>query len=445
MQVDVFEMETTVYDRKLSYKTKLNSVKLKSVTLKSKSKNPSSRAIIGLLCGMNVRLHNDGGYDRTYAVRGILRVMKILGLWKWQTEADKETPRHILWLQYVQRLVCHGPFTFVFITLMWIEALRANGLDEMGDVLYMSLTEAALIVKILNIWQHSTKASTFLHALRHNAHFALHSGDEVTFWRNAQKKFRYIIYMYSAGSVFTVISAFAGVLFVTEPQMAFAYWVPFEWQSNRRNYWLAYLYDFVSMVCTAGSNVCLDMMGCYMMFHVSLLYKVLSFRLQKLRAVKGEDVNEKFKKLILMHKSIRRMTRECEILSSKYVLSQIILSALILCFCCYRIIKLDIVANFGQFLSMLQFLAVMIFEIFLPCYFGNEITLNSSEIMLDVYRTDWLEYSVANRKLIILFREFLKRPDKVTIGGYFEVGLPIFTKVVNNAYSFFALLMNVEK
>ncbi|XP_073820430.1 odorant receptor 94b-like [Musca autumnalis] len=370
-----------------------------------------------------------GDYDRTYAVRGILKVMKILGLLKWHTENSKKTSQYFQWLQYIQRFVLHLPFTFTFITLMWIEALRANDLDEIGDVLYMSLTEAALIVKIVNIWQYSAKVSYFIHTLQHSTRFALRSEEEVKFWKNSQKRFRYIIYMYSAGSVLTVISAFAGVLFLKEPQMAFSYWIPFEWQSNCRNYWLALLYDFVCMVCTASSNVCLDMMGCYMMFHVSLLYKILSFRLQKLKNLKSEDVGQQFKKLILLHKSIRNMTRECEILSAKYVLSQIILSALILCFCCYRIVKLDIFSNFVQFLSMLQFLAVMILEIFLPCYFGNEITLNSAEIMMDVYRTDWLDYSVANRKLIILFREFLKRPDKVKIGGYFEVGLPIFTKV----------------
>lgn len=92
---------------------------------------------------------------------------------------------------------------------------------------------------------------------------------------------------------------------------------------------------------------------------------------------------------------------------------------------------MDIVNNFGQFVSMLQFLGVMILEIFLPCYFGNEITLNSAQLSLEVYSINWLHVPIPTRKLIILFMEFLKRPDIVKIGGYFEVGLPIFTKVMH--------------
>ncbi|XP_075144772.1 odorant receptor 94a-like [Haematobia irritans] len=386
--------------------------------------------------------------ERIYAAEILLKIMKVIGLWQWSPSNGQLDSNMVkcgqLW-QYIQRFVLHMPFTFIFIGLMWIEVLRASDIDQMGDVLYMSLTEAALIVKILNIWQHSVKASNFICILNESPQFALHSLEEVEYWKRAQRQFRYVIYMYASGSFLTVVSAFLGVLVIDEPQMAFAYWVPFEWRSGGRNYWMAYFYNFAAMACTATSNVCLDMMGCYFLFHTSLLYKILSFRLQKFKGVKSEDVQHEFRSIFQMHKAIRRMTKECEILTSKYVLAQIILSALILCFCCYRIQKMDIAENIGQFFSMLQFLCVMILEIFLPCYFGNEITVNSSQLTMDLYHIEWLNFSISNRKLMVLFKEFLKRPDQVKIGGYFQVGLPIFTKVINNAYSVFALLMNVER
>lgn len=252
----------------------------------------------------------EGDYDRIYAVKVLLNIMKSIGLWNWQTpKYQKESPQSSgMWqaMHYMQRIVLHVPFTFTFITLMWIEAFRATDLDQMGDVLYMSLTEAALIVKILNIWQYSGKASNFIYALKHRPEFALHTPEEVQFWKHSQRRFRYIIYMYAAGSFITVVSAFVGVLFLDEPQMGFAYWVPFDWQTVRRNYWIAYFYNVVSMACTATSNVCLDMMGCYLLFHVSLLYKILSFRLQKLKTAKDECIEEKFRNLFLIHRSIRK-------------------------------------------------------------------------------------------------------------------------------------------
>lgn len=90
---------------------------------------------------------------------------------------------------------------------------------------------------------------------------------------------------------------------------------------------------------------------------------------------------------------------------------------------------MNIIENLSQFLSMLQFLFVMILEIYLPCYFANQITWNSSLLCTQIYSSEWLKFSAVTRKLIYLYMEFIKHPEKVKAGNYFDVGLPIFTKV----------------
>uniref|UniRef100_A0A1I8QB88 Odorant receptor n=1 Tax=Stomoxys calcitrans TaxID=35570 RepID=A0A1I8QB88_STOCA len=387
-------------------------------------------------------------HERIYAAEILLKIMKPIGLWQWlppNASVEPYMATTVQLLQYGQRLLLQVPFTFIFFTLMWYEVMQATDIDQVGDVIYMSLAGAALILKVLNIWKYSIEALNFIATLKDSPQFALRTVQEVEFWRRSQRRFRYIIYLYGTGSCITVVSAFLGVLVMEEPQLAFPYWVPFEWKTVRRNYWLAYFLNMMGMACGATTSVCLDMLGCYFLFHVSLLYRILRFRLQKFNDVPGENVESKLQSIFKFHKLIRRMTKECELISANFVMAQIILSALILCFCCYRIQKMEIAENFPQFLSMLQFLAVMFLQIFLPCYFGNEITVNSAKLPTDLYNINWLEFSVSNRKLLVLFQEFLKRPDKVTIFGYFDVGLPVFTKVMNNAYSVFALLMNVEK
>lgn len=90
---------------------------------------------------------------------------------------------------------------------------------------------------------------------------------------------------------------------------------------------------------------------------------------------------------------------------------------------------MNIMENMGQFFAMLQFMSVMILEIYLPCYFANEITVNSSILLINIYSLNWLEFSVKKRKFLNLCMEFLKHPVRLKAGNYFEIGLPIFTKV----------------
>jgi len=116
---------------------------------------------------------------------------------------------------------------------------------------------------------------------------------------------------------------------------------------------------------------------------------------------------------------------------------------------------------------MIQFLSVMISQIFLPCYYGNQITFHANQLTNEVYNTNWLQCTPSTRKLLNTYMEHLKRPVKFRAGYFFEVGLPVFVKVrlqcefpsihfllvfffnylqtINNAYSFFAVLLNTSE
>lgn len=115
---------------------------------------------------------------------------------------------------------------------------------------------------------------------------------------------------------------------------------------------------------------------------------------------------------------------------SPYILSQIILSAFIICFSGYRLQHVGILANPGQFLSMIQFVSVMILQIFLPCYYGNQITFCANQLTNEVYHINWLQCEQSSRKLLYTYMEHLKPPVRIQAGYFFAVGLPIFVKVV---------------
>ncbi|XP_065354447.1 odorant receptor 94b-like [Calliphora vicina] len=383
--------------------------------------------------------------DKISGARVILTILRCVALWPWQCEYENETKMLIIAkMQHVQRFIIHVPATLLFCLLMWVEAFTSSDLDQAGNVLYMSLALSVYIVKLVNMGVLSKKASSFIYELEHNTMYDFLSPKEAEMWSKHQKSFRNVVIIFTCGSVFSGVFAFVGVLFDSEYRLGFPYWLPFEWRNPER-YWYAYAFNVTGILVSCLSNVSLDMLGCYMIFHIGLLYKLLGMRYSGIRSVKEVPAIKEFRKLFLMHASIKRMTKECESLISHYVLAQIIFSALIICFCGYRLQKMNILAELSQFFAMLQFLSVMILEIYLPCHFANQITMNSANLLNNIYDCEWLKFSTANRKFLRLYMEFFKHPERLRAGKFFEVGLPIFTKVMNNAYSYFALLLNMDK
>lgn len=86
------------------------------------------------------------------------------------------------------------------------------------------------------------------------------------------------------------------------------------------------------------------------------------------------------------------------------------------------------------------FSATMMNEIFLPCYFGNEVTLRREEISHAVYSSDWIHLSQKFKKNMIIFLEGLKRARILKSGKIFTLSLFSFLTVNSSS----KLKKNVE-
>lgn len=114
----------------------------------------------------------------------------------------------------------------------------------------------------------------------------------------------------------------------------------------------------------------------------------------------------------------------------------------------------------------LSFSATMMNEIFLPCYFGNEVTLKREKLTFAIYSSNWIDLSEKFKKNMIIFLEGLKRVRILKSGKVFTLSLFSFLtvnfhnfteylskrnryrsllQVCNRSYSLFAVLRNFIK
>ncbi|RZC37616.1 7tm 6 domain containing protein [Asbolus verrucosus] len=84
------------------------------------------------------------------------------------------------------------------------------------------------------------------------------------------------------------------------------------------------------------------------------------------------------------------------------------------------------------------------YKIFLYCWFGNEIEIKSSKLPYAVFESDWTELPPEVKTLLIIFILRTQRPLKMSAYGLFFLTLETFVKILRTAYSYFALLREVN-
>lgn len=68
-------------------------------------------------------------------------------------------------------------------------------------------------------------------------------------------------------------------------------------------------------------------------------------------------------------------------------------------------------------------------QIYIPCYYGNEIMLQSNALINHIYFSNWTEMTQRSKRSIIIFMERLKRETQIIVGKLFPLNLETFTTV----------------
>ncbi len=75
------------------------------------------------------------------------------------------------------------------------------------------------------------------------------------------------------------------------------------------------------------------------------------------------------------------------------------------------------------------YILCIVTQIFLPCFFGNEVIFTGSSLSNCAYASEWYSFSLNYRKVLFVFMERLKRKSEIMAGKLFNLSLDTFTSV----------------
>ncbi|XP_054744409.1 odorant receptor 94b-like [Anastrepha obliqua] len=316
-----------------------------------------------------------------------------------------------------------------FVIMMFTDAAQASNLDDFANSMYMALTQLGLLAKLVNNWCNTKLLIGFFAEFTEDPLFQSHNAEERREW-----------------------SPFVSVLFSPQCELPFPYAPPFNW-CTKPNYWYAYFYELLASVISCSTNSSFDMINSYMLLQLSLYFKLICGRLERMGELEGDASmkgfsEEKFRidfcEVTRLDARTKQLTQKCEQFVSFPFFIQMFCSAFVLCFSAYRLQKLRISENPSPFVAFIQVLLIMGLQIFIPCFYGSELMKYSSELNNAMYSSAWFQCSPGMRKYLVIYMEMLQRPVRVRAANLFDINLDVFKKTMGNTYSLLALLLNMN-
>ncbi|KAJ3663388.1 hypothetical protein Zmor_007663 [Zophobas morio] len=221
-------------------------------------------------------------------------------------------------------------------------------------------------------------------------------------------------------------------------RLPFEAWFPFDTQALP-NYAAAYIYQIVCMWPMSLCNINLD---CIIMALMMFLYVQCDLLCHSLRSLKWDKFDEELVECIKRHKLILGFVKTSNDFFNWIILGQFATSTSVIALIMFQLTLVSPVS--GEGLSHIFYIHGITTQIFLYCWFGNELEIKSSRIPYAVYESDWICQSLSVKRNIIFFGIRCQRPIKITAIKLFSLSLQTFLSIMRSAYSYFALLSNVN-
>ncbi|XP_051164856.1 odorant receptor 33a-like [Leptopilina boulardi] len=123
------------------------------------------------------------------------------------------------------------------------------------------------------------------------------------------------------------------------------------------------------------------------------------------------------------------------------LVSQFSLSLIIICFSGYKISNQSTL-DYANIITLYSYILCILIQLFLFCWFGNELMLCSNNLQSAVYETDWLYFENKTKKSLIIIMIRTGRPILISAGSMVLVNLNSFVIILKTSYTAYNVLQH---
>ncbi|XP_067207478.1 odorant receptor 4-like isoform X3 [Linepithema humile] len=117
-------------------------------------------------------------------------------------------------------------------------------------------------------------------------------------------------------------------------------------------------------------------------------------------------------------------------------------SLVTLCTSIYQMSKKEVLS--AEFFSFILYLSSIMFQVFLYCWYGNELDLKNKSISYAIYISNWMAISIKQRKKLLLVMIMSQKGRIISFYGACALIVSTFTWIMKTSYSAFQLLQQAS-
>ncbi|XP_037913007.1 odorant receptor 2a-like [Hermetia illucens] len=221
-------------------------------------------------------------------------------------------------------------------------------------------------------------------------------------------------------------------------------WYPFDWQHDTLNYIIVHGHQIVSLAINILQNATNDTFPPVYMHILSSHMKTLNIRISRLGTNSTESRKDVSKELLQCIKDQQMLVEYFQMVrkvTSSVIFLQFFTTGVEACIT--GVCLLFAQGNLLEIAYLGQYFLAVIMEIFLYCYFGNDLVYESHRMTDAIYSCNWMDQGRSFKKILIIFMQSTQKSMTIMAGGFFPVNLSAFVSVLRGSYSLFAVLMRM--
>ncbi|RZC33727.1 7tm 6 domain containing protein [Asbolus verrucosus] len=396
-------------------------------------------------------------FDWTAIIRPNVFSLKLVGLWPEGNDSYKFN-FYTLYAIFCITLFVHGHNFTQILNIIFV----VNDLEAASGTIYISLILSLAVIKTYCIIGNMKILKRLMVNINSDIFQPKSEKQRKLTKSNLSKWKRFYV-------VFTVNSSCAVFFLCTFPildksvkeyRLPLMAWYPYNTKVSPF-YEITYVYQCVSLLFIAITNVSTDTLIAALNMYIGAQCDIFCDDLRNLRNedVPG-DINEILMKCITHHKKILEYDKiaSCDLVTEKLpffrfasdsnkffnwiVFAQFFVNAISIALCLFRLTVVTPFSN--EFYTYAIYEIAIIMEIFMYCWFGNEVKLKSKKIPYAIFESDWNEASLAVKKKMVFFTMRCQTPIKLSAVNLFYLSIKNFIAILRTTWSYFAVLHQVN-
>ncbi|XP_019700847.1 odorant receptor 4-like [Harpegnathos saltator] len=120
---------------------------------------------------------------------------------------------------------------------------------------------------------------------------------------------------------------------------------------------------------------------------------------------------------------------------------QFVVSTMVVCSNLYQMTK---TISFSAILPLLLYMSCMLTQIFIYCWYGNEVKIKSTQLLYSIFAMDWLALDRNFKKSLLIIMNRAMIPIEFTSAYVLSMNIDSFVGILKTSYSAYNLLKQVQ-